>query len=141
MEERPCEGCGKAFRPRNGVQRYCPDPVCQGKRKSSWQKQKVSTDPEYKGNQADARKRWQKQRPGYWREYREHNPQYTARNRQQQRLRNQRRRHSVSAKSKPVIANMDATFPFKSGTYRLTGVEGMIANMDVVVELSVISNT
>ncbi len=140
MEELPCEGCGKAFHPRNKAQHYCLEPGCQRKRKSLWQKQKIANDPEYQGNQADAQKSWRKKRPDYWREYRQRHPEYTQRNRQQQRLRNQRKRHPSAATSGPVIANMDAAFPVKSGTYRLIGVSGMIANMDVVVELSVVSS-
>jgi len=39
-----------------------------------------------------------------------------------------------------MIANMDAAAPVKSGTYRLVAIDSpMIANMDVVVKLCLLS--
>ena len=138
--ERECEYCGTHFIARNRANRYCSNSKCQRKRKSRWQKTKLSTDPLYKGNQADARKRWQEQHPDYWRTYRKRHPQYEADNRRRQRLRNRKRSTAIGSAERPVIANMDATPPVKSGTYRLVPVGvPMIANMDMVVELSLLS--
>jgi len=138
--ERTCACCGSHFTARNRSHRYCSNGVCRRKRKSRWQKKKLSIDPLYKGNQADARKRWQKNHPEYWRTYRKRHLQYEARNRQRQRERNLKRVKASRSSTEPMIANMDATTEIKSGTYRLIPVgASVIANMDMVVELSLLS--
>jgi hypothetical protein len=138
--ERVCECCGTHFTARDKAHRYCSNIGCQRKRKSRWQKRALSIDPSYKGNQADARKRWQEKHPDYWRTYRKCHPQYEACNRRRQRIRNLKRATTPGSAAGPVIANMDAIPPVKSGTYRLVPVGmPMIANMDMVVELSLLS--
>jgi len=138
--EQTCACCGSHFRARNRAHRYCSATVCQRKRKSDWQKNKLSIDPLYKGNQADARKRWQEKHPDYWRTYRKRHPHYESRNRQRQRERNRKRVKVSLSTTKPLIANMDAASGIKSGTYRLIPVgASVIANMDMVVELSLLS--
>lgn len=142
--EQKCVCCGKIFISRITANRYCSNADCQRYRKNQWQKRKVATDAAYKGNKADAQRRWQQSHPGFWRRYRKNHPLYVENNRVQQRLRNQRRGCPTvdsSLQPQPLIAKMDATPPLKSGTYRLVPLfPTLIAKMDtVVVELSVIS--
>lgn len=142
--DRLCNCCGKGFEARNASQHYCSKSGCQRHRKTRWQKQKLMNDPDYRANQKQAQESWRKKHPGYWKDYRESHPLYVERNRRRQRHRNGLRgadRGKPVEKCRPLIANMDATPPVKSGTYRLIPIEApMIANMDaVVVEISVIS--
>jgi len=138
--ERCCACCGKQFNARNASHEYCHDAQCQRKRKSRWQKRKLATDSSYRGNQADARRRWQEKHSDYWQAYRKRHPRYEAHNRQQQRQRNSHRRKHLLPADVPMIANMDAAAPVKSGTYRLVAIDSpMIANMDVVVKLCLLS--
>lgn len=137
-----CASCGKVFIGRDQRHRYCSDLKCQRMRKRQWQQHALATDASYRGNQADARKRWQQEHPHYWKRYRKEHPRYESHNREEQRKRNRRRRKTALPTGADMIANMDATIPIKSGTYRLVSVDGsMIANMDMVVELSLISKT
>jgi hypothetical protein len=149
--EKHCLCCGKLFSARNAVQTYCSEAACQRKRKKKWQDQKLTTDGAYKGNKADAQRRWHTNHSNYWRTYRERHPEYVARNREFQRKRNKRRGipppGGAPLQSPPMIAKMDATprvdvaLPLKSGTYKLIPFRvPLIAKMDaIVVELSVIS--
>jgi hypothetical protein len=149
--EKHCLCCGKLFSARNADQAYCSEIACQRKRKKKWQDQKLATDAAYKGNKADAQRRWNTNHPNYWRDYRERHPEYVARNRELQRNRNKLRDGLPSdgplLQSPPMIAKMDATpsqkdvLPLISGTYRLIPFRvPLIAKMDaMIVELSVVS--
>lgn len=140
--ERCCSCCGKPFSARNASHRYCSNATCRRMRKSRWQKRKLATDPAYRGNQADAQRHWREKHSDYWQAYRKSHPRYEAHNRKQQRHRNSRRRRGTIPADAPTIAKMDATAPFKSGTYRLIAMDSpMIANMDVVVELCLLSTS
>lgn len=136
--EKTCQNCGKVIPAHNAARRYCDAAACQRARKREWQKRKLATDPAYKGNNADAQRRWRERHPEYWRTYRENHPRYVERNRERQRLRNHRRwgKHTGSASLQPeeLIAKMDAGLPIKSGTYRLIPLQGeVIAKMDAVL--------
>lgn len=76
---RRCAACGKPFRVRPQVpdQSYCSDPACQRERKKLWQRDRRSTDPDYRDNQSRAQQAWLARNPNYWREYRARNRQYT----------------------------------------------------------------
>lgn len=136
-----CKNC-KLEKPANlclkGNQEYCGDKECQRVRKRLWQKKKMAEDAEYRKEQLILQKDWRQNRPQaeYQRRYREKHPEYVEKSRQQQRIRNQKRRKQ--SKSGPVekIVKMD-TFrnqPIKSGTYLITPCEmdasGMIVKMD-----------
>jgi len=95
-----CEG-GFIPYPAVGGQRYCSNPECQKTRKRKWQKEKLSRDSDYRGNQAEAQRQWRDRNRDYWRHYRRRNPAYTEKNRMGQRERNRRRR------SGSEIAKMD----------------------------------
>lgn len=154
MEKRRCAACHKHFHPRaqSPTQAFCAAAPCQRERKRRWQRAKRGADADYRENEARTSRHWHEQHPSYWRDYRRRHPEYTRRNRAQQRRRNQTRRAGGAARAKPVplaappagIANGDAsagkTIPL-SGTYTLIPVrEAGIANEDVwTAEISLLS--
>jgi hypothetical protein len=147
MAKRRCAACGYLFEPRRNVpqQSYCSKRACQRTRRRRWQRQKLKTDADYRANQAAAQRRWREHHPAYWRDYRQRHPDATARNREQQRGRNRRRRAAGTGPSLPAIANMDAytrESPVRSGTYRLVPVAAPgVAKMDAyLVEMHVLSD-
>lgn len=109
MEKRWCNACGGAFEPRPQAPRqaYCSKPQCQTARKLLWQRAKRGTDADYHQNQVEAQKTWRSKNRGYWKSYREAHPEYTDKNRAQQRRRNERRVHDPS-----TIAKGDASLPW-----------------------------
>lgn len=139
MQSRQCAGCGQAFQPCPQVpqQCYCAQAACQRERRRRWQQAKRQSDSDYRDNDARGQRAWREAHSDYWREYRRGHPQYTERNRVQQRERNARR-------GVRVIANEDVStrdFVLASGTYRLIPAgEGVIANGDAwTVEIAVLS--
>jgi hypothetical protein len=139
MQCRRCAACGQGFRPRaqNPHQRYCGMAACQRERRRCWQKSKLQSDGDYRANQAQAQRAWAGGHGDYWRAYRSAHPEYTDRNRLEQRRRDCRRRAAR-------LAKMDAStsdHPVPSGTYRLVAaVDGDLAKMDAwTVKISVIS--
>jgi hypothetical protein len=94
------------FTPRNKKQYCCSRPECQKARKANWQRIKMKTDPDYRTAQKLSKQKWAANHPGYWKTYREQNPEKAERNRMLQTIRNRRR----SALKKPddvPIAKMD----------------------------------
>ena len=137
MESRRCAACGQAFRPRPQVpwQSYCTAEACQRERRRRWQRAKRQSDVDYGDSDARGQRAWREAHPDYWREYRRRHPQYTERNRVQQRTRNARR---------AVIANEDVSTgdcPIVSGTYQLIPAgEEVIAKSDAwTVEITLLS--
>jgi hypothetical protein len=140
-----CRNCGKT-KPANphlkGAQEYCNDAECQKVRKRLWQKEKMAKDAAYRARQKKCVADWRKNRPQhqYQKHYRETHPEYVEKNRQQQRVRNQKRR-KISAESADIkkIVKMDALEmqTIKSGTYMLTpckmDASGMIVKMDTLL--------
>ena len=135
MESVLCAGCSTFFVPRNKCQIFCSEPDCQRVRKTLWQKQKRTTDPEYKEEQRLAQKKWLQNNPGYWKDYRRRNPEKADRNRSLQKIRNMKHRQdqTVYNVSKTIgIAKMDARRPREyslSGQYWLVPT---VAKMDAV---------
>lgn len=130
-----------------GEQEYCDDPECQRARKAAWQREKKAKDPEYRARQIGCLKRWRRNRPldQYQREYRDKHPDYVARNREQQRIRNRIRRAQPDSTEDEKIVKMDTLRgrPILSGTYALTPWEvdpsRKIVKMDAfLVELAVL---
>jgi len=70
----------------------------------------MTTDEEYRKNQAAACSRWHEKNPEYWKEYRKKNQAYTRKNREQQRLRNHSRTAAKGSDRSILtpIAKMDA---------------------------------
>lgn len=145
--ERRCEHCGKKFIPLSNIpgQRYCSCRQCQNARRKKWRKQKLAIDQDYKGNQADAQRRWCEKNKGYWGRYRASHPEYVERNRQLQRVRNQRRKGvNEASDTSTMIAKRYALSQEKtdiSGYYKLVPAgPQMIAKSDVLlVKLDFIS--
>ena len=105
-----CKNCGerKPGNPRlKGHQHYCGDPECQRARKRIWQKNKMAHDPEYRERQIACLEKWREQRPldMYQSQYREKNPEYVKKNRQLQKIRNQKRAKQLELAK---IVKMDA---------------------------------
>jgi len=137
MECRRCAACDRAFRPRAQVphQRYCALAACQRERRRRWQQSKLHSDADYRANQRQAQRA--DGHGEYWREYRARHPDYTDRNRLEQRQRDRGRRAAR-------LAKMDAstpTNPIPSGTYRLlAATAGDLAKKDAwTVKITVIS--
>lgn len=139
MERKPCAACHRLFWPRaqNPGQLYCSDPECQRARRRQWQKSKRQNDPDYLENQAKAQRSWAKRNPDYWRRYRERHPEYVARNRAQQTLRNAHQQTTTIAK----MGALPSRLPFLSGIYRLSAWAGGVAKMDSwIVKISFVSD-
>ena len=131
MDEIPCVHCGKFFIPRNRNQNYCTEADCQRARKAAWQRYKMKTDVDYRTQQQLSNEKWVNKTPGYWRRYRQQNPDKAERNRALQHIRNRRNRQSDQDPVFPVIAKMDAR---KSYDFDLLGqfyLVPVIAKMDV----------
>jgi len=78
--------------PRVRNQRYCGAKPCQQARKNKWQWNKQHLDSDHRVNKEESQRTWRQQNPGYWKQYRERNPEYCERNRQLQQKRDLKRR-------------------------------------------------
>ena len=93
MEQRQCICCRTRFIPsRNPCQRYCPQPVCQKKRRCKYQKKKLKRDADYKDTHLSSQQKWRDKHPDYWHQYRIQHPLYVQSNRIQQTNRDKKRR-------------------------------------------------
>ena len=115
-------------------ERYCGKAACQRERRRRWHQSRLRGDGDYRANQAQAQQAWAGRHGDYWREYRAKHPDYTDRNRLEQRRRDRRRRVAR-------LAKMDASTPVPSGTYRLLAeAGGDLAKMDAwTVKITLIS--
>lgn len=136
--------CGILFTPCPQVpkQKYCSRKECQRARKREWNKNKLSSDPDYRENRKIAQQRWKDKNPGYWKEYRARHSKYTAKNRRQQGFRNKKRRINDLATQ---IAKTDESNPINSvlsGRYCMIPVrDGVIVKTDeCIVEIAAISS-
>jgi hypothetical protein len=94
MSERRCRYCEKNFQASKYQpgQAVCSDLACQQRRRSEHRQRKLSADPEYRQVCRDSACKWRSQNPGYWKRYREKNPQSVSRNREQQQKRDRKHR-------------------------------------------------
>jgi hypothetical protein len=113
MEQIPCIYCGDFFdpSPRHKNQTACKKIECRQAKKAAWQRFRMKTDPVYSANQKTSHQKWLKATPGYWKDYRQRNPEKAERNRTLQTIRNRKARClSPDAKMDPsLIAKMDAS--------------------------------
>jgi len=128
MEQIQCTYCGDYFDPslRHRNQTACKKTGCQRAKKAERQRHKLKIDPIYKASQKISQKQWAKANPGYWKKYREENPEKAERNRILQAIRNRKARSSHS------VAKMDAS---KSGNFQTLGqywLIPVIAKMDAL---------
>lgn len=94
MVERRCRYCERVFQPSKFQpgQSVCCEPDCQRRRRSDGHRRKIASDPEYRKVCADSVRKWRTRNPDYWRQRRESNPAVAERNRQQQRVRDRKRK-------------------------------------------------
>jgi hypothetical protein len=95
-----CAHCRCRFLPDPRVksQRFCSNNTCQRARKTRWQRDKMTTDPDYRANQRDGQRSWQHHHHQYWRQYRQARADYRERNRLLQTHRDYKRRVRPLAK-------------------------------------------
>ena len=133
-----CRHCGKTL-PRNPrlktPQKYCSARSCQQARKNAWGKKEYQTNKSHRDKRLQSQKVCYLKRPGhsYQATYRKEHPEYEQRNREQQRLRNNRRQKDLGS----MIVNTDALSLQASidGAYALIPVTdgGKIVNTDALM--------
>jgi len=94
MSERRCRHCEKTFQPSKyqPQQSVCSETECQKKRRSESRQQRLATDEVYRQVCRDSARKWRAENPGYWKRYREKNPDSVVRNREQQQRRDRKQR-------------------------------------------------
>jgi hypothetical protein len=94
MGERRCRYCKKNFQASKyqPLQIVCSDAKCQQRRRSEYRQQKLAADPEYRQVCRDSSHKWRSEHPGYWKRYREKNPDSAGHNREEQKKRDRKRR-------------------------------------------------
>jgi hypothetical protein len=94
MGERRCLYCQQVFQPSKFQlrQTVCDETECQRKRRTDYHRKKIASDPEYREVCRDSPRKWRSQNPEYWKQYRQKCPAAAERNRQQQKLRDRKRR-------------------------------------------------
>jgi len=139
MKRRKCKHCGRSFviGARHPDQKYCTQKECQRARKNDWQRHKLSSDEDYRSNQAACKTEWLKHNTGYWKQYRKTHPEYAQLNREKQRERNLNRRQPSDRPIASGVAKMDAKNSQRvliSGYYQLIPVTDMpVANMSPII--------
>ena len=81
----------------------CSQPECQARRRTDYRRRKRRTDPEYAQVVRDSRRKWREAHPDYQKNYWQNHPEAAARNRLQQRQRDQKRRVSLLVKNTLVV--------------------------------------
>lgn len=128
MKKVRCAHCGCQFvpNPRIKNQRYCEKRQCQRARKTSWQRQKLATDPDYQANKRDSQRAWLNRNPSYWQNWRIRHPGYVERNRMGQKNRRNRYKNRVAK-----MDALDSISEIKTGSYFiLPGSMERVAKMD-----------
>ena len=77
------------FQPR---QQVCGAPDCQLQRRTAYHREKIAADPVYREVCRDSPRKWRACNPGYWKRYRDTHPVAAEHNRQQQKVRDRKRR-------------------------------------------------
>lgn len=94
LPPRCCPYCQTTFQPspRRPDQTVCSRRECQNRRRNEYRRNKRQTDPEYAQVVRDSRQKWRQAHPDYQKTYRQTHPEAAARNREQQRQRDWKRR-------------------------------------------------
>jgi len=146
MKEETCINCSRGFikSPRHKNQSYCKRQKCQRAKKADWQRQKMRCDPEYKASQKLSNRKWKDANPGYWKKYRDKNPDKAERNRLLQRIRKKYKCNQICGDD-AKIAKMDASNTLKTNKFKAFGQYWLIptiAKMDASkVNIVSISNS
>lgn len=108
MVERRCRYCDRVFQPSKFQPRQCvcSESECQRRRRADYHRQKIASDPEYRQVCQDSSQKWRAGNPEYWRRRRQDNPAIVERNRQRQRIRDQKQRFCD-------LANNNSAFDLK----------------------------
>lgn len=114
MNARQCPYCSRSFSPSRfqPAQQVCSDPDCQKRRRADARSRQLERDPEYRSVCADSRRKWREAHPDYQSRWRASHPDYVARNREQQRERDRRRRlrrlvkNNAASPPHPVLAEV-----------------------------------
>lgn len=124
MVERRCRYCERVFQPSKFQpgQSVCGEPDCQRRRRSDGHRRKVASDPEYRKVCEDSVRKWRTRNPDYWRQRRESNPAVAERNRQQQRVRDRKRKLRD-------LANNTSAFDLKHSAAQIWLVGGSLAHL------------
>ena len=146
-----CRNCGERnpanIRLKDTTQHYCSQKDCQRARKAAWQKDRMAEDPQYRSGQLECLRLWRKKRPldRYQEQYRQDHPDYVRKNRELQRLRNQKR---LKLPDGQKIVKMDTLKKLsdKSMTYIMNpfkmDASGKIVKMDaLIVQLTNLHDT
>ena len=138
--ENRCQHCGGYLvKYRNPNQHYCHKSDCQRQRKNLWRRNKLSTDSDYKSNQNAANRRWRQSHKTYWQNYRTKHPDYVMRNREKQRMRDQKNKASHLVKSDASTSKNIIT----SGSYYLiSATEPNLAKSDaLIVKITLVTDS
>lgn len=105
LPPRCCPYCQQAFQPspRRPDQVVCSQPDCQARRRNEYRLRKRQTDPVYAEVVRDSRRKWRDAHPDYQKKYWQNHADAAARNRLQQRQRDQKRRVSQLVKNTLVV--------------------------------------
>ena len=105
MSERRCRYCEKTFQPSKyqPQQSVCSETECQKKRRSESRQKRLVTDEVYRQVCRDSSRKWRAEHPGYWKRYREKNPDSVGRNREQQQSRDRKQRLLDLANNNSVL--------------------------------------
>ena len=83
---RRCPYCRVWYTPHartRGLQKACPKPTCQKKRRCDAYKNWRSRNPRYSQSRNDKIRRWTSKQHSYWKTYRQSHPEYVRKNRRQ----------------------------------------------------------
>jgi hypothetical protein len=94
MGERRCLYCQQTFQPSKFQRRQsvCGEADCQRRRRGDYHRRKLAADSEYRDVCRDSPRKWRSRNADYWKQYRQNNPASVERNREQQQLRDRKRR-------------------------------------------------
>ena len=91
---RCCPHCQGRFTPSvyRPQQKVCSRPECQRQRRREYHRHKRASDAEYRQTTRNSQKKWRDAHPDYLRQYRAQHPKSVVRNRERQRVRDQKPR-------------------------------------------------
>jgi hypothetical protein len=93
-KSRCCLYCHDCFLPSiyRPQQKVCSRPDCQRQRRCEYHRRKRATDADYRQTTHNSQKKWRGAHPDYLRQYRARHPEAVVRNRERQRVRDQKPR-------------------------------------------------
>lgn len=86
MPPRSCRYCQQSFQPSkcHSDQLICSGRECQRQRRADYRRGKLANDPAYAEKCRESARKWRKQHPDYWTDYRQAHPISVTRNRELQ---------------------------------------------------------